>query len=354
MRIDQRRLETARSEIHKFCAANDAELLYAVIFGSHLYGTEIEGKSDLDIKGVFLPAASKMLLGEGAKNLHFSTGADHERNSPDDLDIDLWSIQHWLLTLLPSGDTHAMDLLFSPSNRPLVLYMAPGMESLFANSARLVNHKGANGYVSYSLGQAKKYGIKGSRLGALKRVYNFLRDNCSEAGENERLRDWIPRLLDACGDARYCDVFNRDGVDALRVLGKIHGGAIRLREFIGRINREYEKYGDRAREAEMNRGVDFKALSHAVRAIDQIEELATTGAIKYPLKSAEYLKEIKLGKYGWPELEGVILAKLERATKLCAEVRDSLAYDRTLAEKIILDLYGETRSRERSGAPGDL
>ena len=50
----------------KLCEENNAALLYLTACGSTLYGTEIDGKSDLDVRGVFLPNAESIVLGKPA------------------------------------------------------------------------------------------------------------------------------------------------------------------------------------------------------------------------------------------------------------------------------------------------
>ena len=90
------------------------ELLYLTLYGSTLYGTAVEGRSDIDVRGIYLPSPESLALGEWSRTLHCSTGGEG-RNGSGDLDLDIWSVQHWLLRLLPAGDTGAIDVLFSPS-----------------------------------------------------------------------------------------------------------------------------------------------------------------------------------------------------------------------------------------------
>lgn len=41
---------------------------------------------------------------------------------------------------------------------------------------------------------------------------------------------------------------------------------------------------------------DWKALSHAVRVVDEAQELLTDGFVTFPLKNAEYVKSVKKGE----------------------------------------------------------
>jgi len=61
----------------------------------------------------------------------------------------------------------------------------------------------------------------------------------------------------------------------------------------------FDEYGDRAKKAEKNKGIDWKAVSHAIRAGLQLKELINTNNIIYPLKDREFIRDVKLGKYSY-------------------------------------------------------
>lgn len=326
------------SIIRDISRKNDIKILFCCLFGSSLYGTRIEGKSDLDIKGIFLPSLSSCILGSAPQNICFSTGSGASRNHAKDVDIEFWSLQNWLLSLLPAGDTGAMDLLFAPSNESCVIRRDPVLDSVFSNPLRLVNINGASGYASYSIGQAKKYGIKGSRLGAIKRVHEWLAKNCPHPERHERLESYLEKIAAQCGQDAYCAIISKGCEHALQLCGKIHLASTRVAEFKRRIDAEFEQYGGRAVLAEQNQGLDFKALSHAVRALDQMLELGTTGAIVYPLKNRKLLIDIKQGKYSWASLEKMIVDKLGRVNRMMEDM-DLPENDLAFARKIVLDCY---------------
>ena len=57
------------------------------------------------------------------------------------------------------------------------------------------------------------------------------------------------------------------------------------------------KEGERARKAEANEGIDWKALSHACRGGLQLLEIYKTGDLVYPLQDAPFILDVKLGKH---------------------------------------------------------
>jgi hypothetical protein len=72
-----------------------------------------------------------------------------------------------------------------------------------------------------------------------------------------------------------------------------------------------EQYGKRALEAERNEGIDWKALSHAVRVGREALELFETGQIVFPLVCAPRLRQIKCGEISYREVATEIEALLE-------------------------------------------
>jgi len=59
----------------------------------------------------------------------------------------------------------------------------------------------------------------------------------------------------------------------------------------------YNAYGERAKMAELSKGIDWKAIMHAFRAGYQLKEILATGDLQYPLKDREFLKKIRQGLF---------------------------------------------------------
>ena len=328
------------AQAEELCRQNNATLLFLTLFGSSLYGTQSPGKSDIDIRGIFLPSMESLQLNEAPKSLHYSTGNNERRNTAHDVDIDLWSVQHWLLKLLPTGDTGALDVLFAPSNTACTLFRSPVLNEVFANPLKLMDTSSGRAYAEYSLGQAKKYGIKGSRIGALRRVWHWL-DEQNGLQPQEKLLAFIEDIALSCADERFCyAVETREG-NALHLCGKTHMGSIRMEEFSRRVQLDMQRYGARAMEAERNEGLDFKALSHAVRALYQMKELLLTGKIIFPLQKCEELRAIKEGRFSWLELEPYILERLAAVDALREKAPYCGVYEPDFAKRCILSCYAE-------------
>ena len=81
------------------------QVIYQTLFGSRLYGTVVEG-SDTDYKGIFLPTAEEILLGNPPKVYTNTTQAG--------VDSEFYSLSRYL-DLLAQGQTVALDMLFAPA-----------------------------------------------------------------------------------------------------------------------------------------------------------------------------------------------------------------------------------------------
>lgn len=322
------------------------KLLYETKFGSHLYGTDTPN-SDTDYKGIYLPEVSDMIMFPLVKvenSINNSTGNDVSKNNTDDVDKEHWSVQYWL-TLLRKGDTGAIDLLFSRSNTNTIMYDCNELDELFNNPLRLFNPKDTNSVVRYCVGQAKKYGIKGSRLGVIKKVYQYL--DIFPLTEDEwkeyKLSSFLNDILKDCYDSSYCfhkTITVQDKiVNCLCLCGKLHMENISMLEFKRRIDLVYEEYGMRARLAEENKGIDWKALSHAIRSIEQVKQLLTTAHITFPLVNRDVIMKIKIGEYTWNEVEKMIVDGLNDIDELIKNSDVSGCYDEDFVKSVIHKLY---------------
>lgn len=79
-----------------------------------------------------------------------------------------------------------------------------------------------------------------------------------------------------------------------------------------------EKYGERARLAKEQNFCDWKAISHAFRAAYQTKQLFSEGDIIFPLKEAEFLKQVKYGELSYKDV-GPMLEELIDEVKAIKE-----------------------------------
>lgn len=283
-------------------------LLFLTVFGSVLYGTDIPGKSDADVRGVYLPAPGADPL--HASGLHYSSAAENARSTAGDTDCDLVPFDRWLLSDLPRGDTGALDLLYAPSRPSCTLFLDAVLRPVFDSPRTFLNLCSGEACRDYAFRQGGRYGLAGTRTGALYRVWKALESGAFPLGSF--LRGYAERLAALAASPLHCTVIEGGG---LRLAGSVDEGSIRLSELRDRALRRLQGHLPRVLAARQGRGVDWKALSHAVRAIRQQEELLETGRLVFPLRDRKEILHIKKGGLNFSETERVItqgLAGLER------------------------------------------
>ena len=295
------------------------DMIVEMRFGSHLYGTATL-LSDLDFKGVYLPDARDILLQQVRPTIsHYPDKPAGERNAPGDVDREIFSLQRYL-GLLAEGQTMALDMLFAP---PVAMTQAPSALwlEIQRNASRLVSRR-ASTFVRYCSQQANKFGIKGSRVAAARRALAALSAAETAYGSAAKLAaaaDDIAALADKAEHTALVDLSMPNGrlVRHLEVCGKKMPFTSSIKTARSVAERLVHEYGQRALQAERNEGVDWKALSHAVRVGQEAVELFSTGRIVFPLASAAELLAIKQGKRRYEVVAGMIeqlLIDVEKAS----------------------------------------
>jgi hypothetical protein len=310
------------------------------MFGSHIYGTNVP-TSDLDFKQIFVPDAKDLVLQRAAKHIQNNTKKDEsQKNQPGDVDDESFSVQHFL-KLLCEGQTVALDMIFTPQEWWNT--WTRDWQLLRSHRASFL-HKGTSAFVGYTKQQAAKYGVKGFRVAALKTVL----DKLSEFSDYHKLSDWdgYLRIFVEMAHNEHIKIVTIKGpngipTDHLEVCNRkipFHASVKYAKEVLQRI---YDEYGHRARLAEQNEGVDWKALMHAVRVAREAEELLLTGFITFPRPEAALLLQIRKAELPYKQVAEIIehgLKCIEDAkNKSCLPERP----DHKLAEDLVFELHRE-------------
>jgi predicted nucleotidyltransferase len=312
-------------------------------FGAFLYGTNTPS-SDEDFKAIILPSCKDIIL-QRVKNSSNTTRAKSsgEKNFAGELDMETFSLQKYL-QLVYEGQTVSLDMLFVPRNK--LIKTSDIWEDILYHRPQLISRK-AEAFVSYCMQQAKKYGIKGSRVDAVRKSLDFLKliilgcesnkklgaysagiFNFVEKQNNEFIKIEVQKIpqtgadqtfLEVCGRKMSFNASIQNAIDTLQCLVK--------------------EYGARALMAEKNEGVDWKSLSHAVRIAEQAIELFTTGHIEFPRPNAEYLRDIKLGKYPYKEITESIEDNFIKVQESSVKSILPDSIDKNLIDKLVYNEY---------------
>ena len=268
-------------------------IISKVKFGSYLYGTN-NPSSDIDYKGVYLPSKNDVILQKVKKSIKFNTNKTNTKNTSYDIDEEYYSL-YYFIKLALEGRSVALDLLHSNES----IISSTIWEDIKYNRNKFYS-KNLYSFVYYAKGQADKYGIKGSRMGSLEEVINILK----KLDSKKRLLDIehkIPKL-------EYVEITK----EFLIVTNMKFDWTTTIDYVLKILEKIYENYGERTRDAKNNKSIDWKAISHAFRAIYQVEEIIDTGDLKFPLKNKEYIKEIKSGKLNFIDVS----EELEKITNI--------------------------------------
>lgn len=274
-------------------------------FGSHLYGTSTPS-SDVDLKSVFIPPASDILLQRVKGTISSKRPKDAgEKNYAGEVDEEAFSLQRYL-QLLVEGQTVALDMLFAPPSAWIVF--SDAWREIIANRNRLLTKK-SSAFVGYCRQQANKYGIKGSRVAAAKDACSFFSELIAFNNPANKLEDHAAAITLFAETHEHCAIVELEAhnypgkmLKHFECCGRKVPWTLRLQTAYDLYLRLFTDYGARARMAEANDGIDWKALSHAVRVGYEALELMTTGKITFPLPNREHILEIKLGKLPYKEV----------------------------------------------------
>lgn len=283
------------------------KVLVNMKFGSHLYGLATEN-SDTDYKGIYLPSVDDLVF--GAKNSIVKSTGGEGKNSKDDVDTEIVSLQKFIMDAL-SGQTYTIDMLHCTTP----VSSSPEWEFIVENRKSFYT-KDMKAYMGYVKQQAAKYGIKGSRLAdisaaikSLEHVYNYA---------NPILREVSGYLY--VGEYAKFETIHNPKTDTSETYYVVNSKKYQLTNTVGyvleRLRLMYDSYGERAKLAQKNEGVDWKALSHALRAGFQIKAIYENGDFSYPLAETDLILAVKKGELPFREVSDILEELVEDVENL--------------------------------------
>ena len=287
-------------------------------FGSTLYGTALP-TSDKDYKVVFLPDHDYLLMGKSLDNK--VTQTSDTKNTSEDVDTEYVPLHRFVRDFV-AGQTYALELAFCPvMNHPqgdTVGWTLPVEGTCRSDFYTFVQElrskcltKEVKAMVGYCRNQAKLYSAKGDRLKTYESVYESL----SKVPQTDRLslhKDKLPKN-------KYAFLCKTDdNRKAYEVCGGKHLLDVTVEEFLTRMKRDMDAYGQRAHKAKEDSGVDWKSYMHACRVAMEAEQLLTTHNLTFPFQGEEqkFLMDVRLGNKTVQEVSEFLDKKLETVEHL--------------------------------------
>lgn len=242
-------------------------IIFSTVFGSHLYGTDTPS-SDRDYKGVYLPKVEDLILGSAQNIVSLKRPKmPGEKNTSGDIDREYMSLQKFI-KLACEGQMVAIDMLHASS------YMWERSSDVW-DELRARRHefysRNMSAFVGYARRQAAKYGVKGSRLACAREWLALM-----EKDPNRHMAGVVAEAVAEYPEGHHIWEHARPYPDqhkpevCLEVIGKMFTGTSKAGNYISSLRLYVAEYGERARMAEANEGIDWKAMSHAVRAAYQV------------------------------------------------------------------------------------
>ena len=287
--------------INNFENKYNSKVIYVTQYGSKLYGTD-NPNSDTDYKGIFIPSKEDVLLKRDIEHFNFNSNDKNTRNSKDDIDLQLFSIYKFF-SLLKKGETGAMDILFSLFREDTQEYTNHRYTDVIKENYKKFYNRNLHSFIGYCVGQSKVYNVRGERFNELHLFVEHFNALVKEQG-SEKLESLYPMVEELFKERKFKYIkftfapTSRGSGETkegkyVEVLGKRFLGTVTVKYFSEKITEMEEQFGNRAKASA--KGVDFKALSHAVRVISEIEELIDDDFISFPLKNRVYVTSIKEG-----------------------------------------------------------
>ncbi|EMS9118507.1 nucleotidyltransferase domain-containing protein [Escherichia coli] len=316
-------------------------------FGSHLYGTSTP-ESDVDFKEIYVPHARDILTGNVKEHMSKNTNNTSSKNTKDDVDHELYSLKYFF-KLAADGETVALDMLHTPQSLVVKSDLPDVWKYIQDNRSRFYTTN-MKSYLGYVRKQASKYGVKGSRLAVLRQALKRSNEwgqyfdngavirlshmkNVLPVGE---FASWVETENEKTGKQTFYNLLDRKFQDTLT-----------NKEFNAILVKLEENYGERARKAEANEGIDWKALSHACRGGLQLLEIYKTGDLVYPLQDAPFILDVKLGKHTFKTVQEFledIVDQVEHAAEQAAKNGMQQKVDMSFWDDFLEQVYLENHN----------
>ena len=316
-------------------------------FGSHLYGTSTP-ESDVDFKEIYVPHARDILTGNVKEHMSKNTNNTSSKNTKDDVDHELYSLKYFF-KLAADGETVALDMLHTPQSLVVKSDLPDVWKYIQDNRSRFYTTN-MKSYLGYVRKQASKYGVKGSRLAVLRQALKRSNEwgqyfdngavirlshmkNVLFGGE---FASWVETENEKTGKQTFYNLLDRKFQDTLT-----------NKEFNAILVKLEENYGERARKAEANEGIDWKALSHACRGGLQLLEIYKTGDLVYPLQDAPFILDVKLGKHTFKTVQEFledIVDQVEHASEQAAKNGMQQKVDMSFWDDFLEQVYLENHN----------
>ena len=316
----------------------EEQVIFKGVAGSHLFGTNTPN-SDYDYKGIYLPPAEDIVFQQVKESIEIKTNSTNQKNTKEDVDTSYYSLCKFF-KLLEKGETVGLEMLFTPPD--MVITSSPLWVKIQSNKEHFL-HKGTLAFIGYARTQANKYGIKGSRMGAVKLVMSLLK-NFSGTIRLFQIQDHLNSVIDETL-IRYSITFDQRNlpITYFEVCGRKFDMQLTIEEVHSALNKIYNNYGARAKLAQSNEGIDWKAVSHAFRVCFQGQQLFKDHWITLPLASdhRDLVLQIKRGELNFDFVSNLLDTEMNKLIELSEKSTLPNSLRKDIVNELIFNEYGK-------------
>lgn len=267
-------------------------------------------------------------------------GDSNSKNTSDDVDEVYFSLPKFM-KMAAAGETIAIDMLHC--NDKNLLESSETWKFLHNNRSKFYT-KNMKSFLGYCKKQASKYNTKGSRLRAMEDFLKIIEDAKGQEVRTFRLDTLKEKVVELAKNSEFItvsDYFYKGDKKVERehveVCGSKYDFTTPLAQVYLSVKTKYDAYGHRAQQAKENKGIDWKAVSHAIRAAYQLKEIYETGDLKYPLKNRDFILKVKLGELDYTtEVAPVLEALIEEVQGLAYQSNYPEMVDKSWCESVVL------------------
>ena len=286
---------------------NEGELVVFMKYGSKVFGFDVE-TSDDDYKGVYINSLTSYISGGSLVSANGITRSDPYINflnieMNEKSDVEIFSLERYI-QMAYQGQTIALDMLFIPDE--FIIYKTDLWNKIIENR-KLFLSKDINAFSNYSKSQYYKYITKGEILKDIETVINYLKDNVCpvnfevEITQPSRpvIKDNVRYLWDGLPINKNCNHVDPSpmGVRQYQICDKIIQETQSYSQVWGMLQGMKSRYGVRAIEAKDSNNIDWKAITHALRALFEVRQILEEGKITFPLENKDFLLYTRKGYY---------------------------------------------------------
>jgi len=317
--------------------------LFTILTGSHLYGNAT-ATSDFDYKAVCLPSLDDLLLNVKVTNRKEKPEGvgQGERMAAGETETEYLPLQVFFNDFF-DGQTYALEVAFAAKQN--LIKFNDELPKGRVIQVKLIMNDLVDGFltsnvkkmVGYAVSQSKLYGLKTQRytsLGEALRTMNLWGREHVFTNEERATLALVdtPSLVDQLlklEHVKRIEIMNAAGgteaAPGIEICGKQYSLTNRIVTIVKSIEKSLGNYGERVKEFD-GEGVDWKALSHAIRITEQVIELSNTGTIVFPRPNAEFLRKVKAGEVSLEEATNYLNSEF---AKVDAAVERSVLQTRT-------------------------